>query len=167
GHLVGERDDGREHRRRLAGAARRGPAALAAGEGLEDVHRDAARRAHRDVGNAPLAAGDAAHGLLVARPAVVHGLRAAGGERVRARVAEEEVVHVGAVGVVPGGVEAVAGAARVQVEPGAADGRHVRAGSGPARDRVAVVVAVVVLTGHAAVTGRDDDRDVALRGLAE
>src|SRR3984885_6852958 len=94
-----------------------------------------------------------ARAALMRGPAVVRGLPAAGGEWVRAVVAEEEVVHRAAVGIVPGRVEAVAGAAGIQVEPGAADGRHERAGGGPERDRMAVKVAVVVLTGRAAVTG--------------
>src|SRR5580704_8983725 len=166
-HLVGERDDGREHRRRLARAAGRGPAALPAGEGLEDVHRDAARCAHRDVRDAALVTGDAAHPVLVAGPAVVSGLPAPGGQRVRAGVAEEKVVHRGAVGIVPGRVLTVAAAAGIQVELGAADSRHERAGGGPTRDRVTVIIAIVVLTRGPAVAGGGDDRDVAARGLAE
>src|SRR5580704_18170789 len=95
-HLVGERDDGREHRRRLAGTAGCGPAALPASECLEDVHRDAARCAHRDVWDAALVTGDVPHAVLIAGPAIVSGLPASSGERVRAVVAEEKVVHRGA-----------------------------------------------------------------------
>src|SRR5260370_1241213 len=83
---------------------------------------------------------------------------------MRALVAEEKVVHRGAVCIVPGRVETVASAAGIQVEPGAAHGRHERAGGGPARDRMAVEVAIVVLTGRPAVAGGGDDRDVAARG---
>src|SRR5260370_41023000 len=86
---------------------------------------------------------------------------------IRAFVAEEKVVHGGAVCIVPGRVETVASAAGIQVEPGAAHGRHERAGGGPARARIAVDVAIVVLTGRPAVAGGGDDRDVAARGLAE
>src|SRR6202522_3373205 len=167
GRLVGERDNGREHRRRLAGTAGRGPAAIPAAVGLENVHRDAARGAHRDVRDAALVTGDAPDAVLIAGPAVVSGLPAAGGERVRAVVAEEKVVHRVAVCIVPGRVETVARAAGIQVEPGAADGRHERAGGGPARDRGVGIVTRLILTGRTAVAGGGDDRDVAARGLAE
>src|SRR5690348_3450706 len=79
GRLVGEHDDAREDRRRLAGAADEVPADADAAEGRVDPGGPVYRGAHRDVRRTALAADLLGHAGLVDRPREDAGHAAATG----------------------------------------------------------------------------------------
>ena len=113
-HLIGERDDAGEQRRRQAGPALWPPPAVRAAEILGD--RALARGVHRDVGDRAHAAG--ADAVLVTRPC------------------EDGREPAAAAG--PADVAPLPAAAAGQEQPGAADGGHQRIAGWPADDVSAV-----------------------------